>query len=179
VGLLNDMSVSYNLIGGVLEAKKDFQGALRAFQQHLDLSRALLSRDQEKSVEKRNIAIGEASLACVELALGNLEKAAALQAQAAVTFESRLKVNDAGSQFDWAAVTALGAEIAQASGELQAAVLLQDQLAAVELTKDALVGKFRKRFLPLILKHLDAAAQRGDVAQRSRIAGVALQFALK
>jgi len=156
---------------------KGFDGARNQYQQYLTLSRALLSRDQENPVLQRNVAVGEASIASMEMALGELEKSATLQAQAASVFESLLDVDDAGSQFDWAAVTALGAEIACASGLSETEATLQDQLATIELTRDALIGRFRNRLLPLILKHLDAAAQRTDATQRSSITTVARQFA--
>jgi tetratricopeptide (TPR) repeat protein len=178
-GWQRDLGVSYIRIGGVLEAKRDFKGALNAHQSFLNLSLAVLSRNPEYARAQRDVAIGEASTAHVELALGNLGSAAALQAEAASAFALLRNVDEAASQFDWAAVTALGAEIAQAAGHLQTVVLLQDQLINIELRKDALVGNFRNRFLPLILKHLDAAAQRADATQRSRIVNTVMQFAPK
>jgi hypothetical protein len=133
--------------------------------------------DPESKLKQRELACSRASIASLEVALCNLENASAMHAQAESAFASLRNVKEAASQFDWAAVTALGAEIAQASGHLQRVVLLQDQLIDVELRKDALVGNFRNRFLPMILKHLDAAAQRADAAQRNRIYNTVIQFA--
>ena len=172
-----NLKFSFEEIGNILKSQHDLAGALEMLENAISISQRLAEMDPECKLKQRELACSRASIASLEVALCNLENASAMHAQAESAFASLRNVKEAASQFDWAAVTALGAEIAQASGHLQRVVLLQDQLIDVELRKDALVGNFRNRFLPMILKHLDAAAQRADAAQRNRIYNTVIQFA--
>ncbi len=172
-----NLKFSCENIAYILKSQHDLAGALAMLENASSISERLAEMDPENKLKQRELACSRASIASLEVELCNLENASAMHAQAESAFASLRNFDEAASQFDWAAVTALGAEIAQASGHLQRVVLLQDQLIDVELRKDALVGNFRNRFLPMILKHLDAAAQRADSAQRNRIYNTVIQFA--
>jgi hypothetical protein len=92
--------------------------------------------------------------------LGHLAQAHALHTQASQTFQALRDEDDAGSQIDWAAALALGAEIARAAGDKANLVALQDKLATLELGSEEPEGRFRKRFMPLIEQHLAAGLAR-------------------
>ena len=119
-----------------------------------------LDRDPEDTRKHRNVAVGQVSVARSELALGNADKAKAQQAQAACTLQALCDAEDLGSQMDFAAALALGAEIAQSAGDPQAMAAMQDELATLHLGTEKPVGRFRKRFMPLIRQHLNAAKAR-------------------
>ncbi len=156
----DDLSNCHNQIGSALEAMGDFDGAREAFSEYLRLGMNVLARDPEDTTKQRNVAVGEASVARSELALGNLEQAKALQSRAADTFQALRDADDVGSQMDWAAALALGAEIEQAAGDTQALTAMQGELATLDLGNEEPVGRFRKRFMPLIKQHLMARLER-------------------
>jgi hypothetical protein len=77
----------------------------------------ILARDPDDATKQRNVAVGQANVARAELALGHLEQAKTLHIQASQTFQALCDVHDLGSQLDWAAALALGAEIARDAGD--------------------------------------------------------------
>jgi tetratricopeptide (TPR) repeat protein len=156
----DDLASCHNQIGGALEAMEDFHGEIEAFREYLRLSQNVLERDPDNTTKQRNVAVGQASVARSELALGNLDRAQDLRAQAANTFRALLNSEDPGTQMDWAASLALGAEIAKASGDTLETAKLQDELATLDLGTEEPVGRFRKRFMPLIRQHLEAGRER-------------------
>jgi hypothetical protein len=57
---------------------------------------------------------------------------------------------------DWAAILALGAEIARASGDSPSAVNFQQELISLNLGTVEPLGRFRKRFMSLIKRQMEA-----------------------
>jgi tetratricopeptide (TPR) repeat protein len=155
-----ELSSCLNPIGGALEAISDFKGACDAYNEYLRLSQNILEHDPDDATKQRNVAVGQANVARSELALGHLAQAHALHTQASQTFQALRDEDDAGSQIDWAAALALGAEIARAAGDKANLVALQDKLATLELGSEEPEGRFRKRFMPLIEQHLAAGLAR-------------------
>lgn len=156
----DELSSCQNQIGGALEAMGDFKGAGDAYKEYLRLSQNIFERDPDDATKQRNVAIGQASVARSELALGHLEQAQALHTQASQTFQALRDADDLGSQHDWAAALALGAEIASSAGDNANLVALQDKLATLELGSEEPEGRFRKRFMPLVEQHLAAGMAR-------------------
>ena len=171
-----DLASCHNQIGGAVEAMEDFQCAIAAFSEYLRLSMNVLELDPDDTTKRRNVAVGQANVARSELALGNLDRAQTLHARAADTFQSLRDLEDLGSQMDWAASLAMGIEIAKATSDARAAAHLSNKLASIELDPQGLVGRFRMRFLPLILKHLYDAMQASDSQHRARFALRALRL---
>ena len=81
-----------------------------------------------------------------------------------------------GSLIDLAAVIALGAEIAENSGDGDAASTGDAELLTLPLPAKGLVGRFRKRFATLILKRLERALTNADQDTRARGVLHALQL---
>ncbi len=156
----DELSSCHHQIGGALEAMGDFKGACNAYNEYLRLSQNILRRDPDDATKQRNVAVGQANVARSELALGHLAQAQTLHIQVSQTFQALRDDDDAGSQIDWAAALALGAEIARAAGDKANLVALQDKLATLELGSEEPEGRFRKRFMPLIEQHLAAGLAR-------------------
>jgi hypothetical protein len=131
-----------------------------AYSDYLRLSQSILALDPDDATKQRNVALGQASVARSELTLGHIVQAQALHTQASQTFQALLDADDAGSQIDWAAALALGAEIAGTAGVNATLHTLQDELARLDLGSREPVGRFRKRFMPLIEQHLVAGLAR-------------------
>jgi tetratricopeptide (TPR) repeat protein len=165
----DEIASCHNRIGGALQAAGDYTGARESFGHYLQLSHGLLDADPGDSTKQRNVAIGHASVAAAQLALKRVEDAKSSYAQARPTLKALRDAEDAGAQFDWAAITALGAEIALAEGDAQCAASHRQELTGVELDPEGLGGRFRKRFLPLILKHLEATTQDADPQHRALV----------
>jgi tetratricopeptide (TPR) repeat protein len=155
-----ELASCLNPIGGALEAIGDINGACDAYRDYLGRSQSILMRDPGNATKQRNVAVGQANLARSELAQGHLDKAQALHTQASQTFQALRDADDLGSQHDWAAALALGAEIARDAGDDANLVALQDKLATLELGSGEPEGRFRKRFMPLIERHLLARLAR-------------------
>jgi tetratricopeptide (TPR) repeat protein len=162
------LSVGYNRFGGVLEAQGDLDGALKGFLKSLTIRERLAVEYPDNAEWQRNAAVGQASVARAELALGRADIASALYARACLALQALRNPDIPGTEFDWASVTALGVEIALAEGNTRRAASLSDELAGIELDPQSLVGPFRIRSLPLILKHLYAALQSGDLRHGAR-----------
>jgi nephrocystin-3 len=152
----DELSSCYNQIGGVFEAIGDFEAARQAFTEYLRLSQNVLGRDYEDPAKRRNVAVGQASLARTEIALGNLGRAQELHAQASAIFRALLIADDVGSQVDWAATLSLGIEIARAAGHSLSAAKFQAELLSLDLGTEEPEGRFRKRFIPLIRLYKEA-----------------------
>ncbi len=168
-GWQRSLGVSYNRIGGALLAAGDQEGAREAFGRFLLLSQSILDGDPGNAAKQREVGVGHASIAVAELALGRTGGAHIAYAQARFVLQALRKPDDTGAEFDWAIVTALGAEIALAEGDAKAAASLQDELAGIELDAEGLVARFRKRLLPLVLRHLLAATQASAPEHRARV----------
>ena len=149
-----EIASCHNQIGSALEAMGDFKGAHEAFSQYLRLSENVLERDLGNSTRQRNVAVGQASMARTEIELGNLEQAKILYVKAAHTFQALRHAEDQGTEVDWAAVLALGAEIAKTADDSPTMVSLQNKLTTLDLGSEEPVGRFRKRFMPLIRQHV-------------------------
>jgi nephrocystin-3 len=152
----DELSSCYNQIGSVLEAIADFEAAREAFSEYLKLAQNVLDSDYEDPTKRRNVAVGQASLVRAELALGNLDRAQDIHSQASATFRALLDADDVGSQMDWAVILALGVEISLAAGHSPSAAKLREELLSLNLGTEEPKGRFRKRFMPLILLHREA-----------------------
>ena len=148
-----EIASCHNQLGSALEMMGDFKGAREAFSQYLMLSENVLDRDLGNSTKQRNVAVGQASMARTEIKLDNLERAKILYVKAAHTFQALRDAEDQGTEVDWAAVLALGAEIAKTADDSSTMVLLQNKLATFDLGSEEPVGRFQKRFMPLIRQH--------------------------
>ena len=80
--------------------------------------------------------------------------------QYGVSGERLLKALVAGYEVTDRVALALGAEIAAATGDVTNMALLQDELAALDLGSEEPIGRFRKRFMPLIRQHVEAGLGR-------------------
>ena len=156
----DELASCYNQIGGALEARGNIKDACDAFSEYLRLSENVQDRDPDNSTKRRNVAVGQASVSRTELISGNHAQALILHGKAAQTFQALRDVEDLGSQMDWAAALALGAEIAAATGDVTNMALLQDELAALDIGSEEPIGRFRKRFMPLIRQHVQAGLGR-------------------
>ena len=153
-GWQSDLSVSYGRIGGILEAQGDLAGALEEFRKDLTISERLASQDPDNAGWQRHMAICQAYVVQCNLAMGDMHSSNALLAQAESTFFARLDTDNPGSLIDYAAVVALGAEIAEQARNAQTLVRRQGELRCLKFQPQGTVSLFHKRFIPIILKWL-------------------------
>jgi tetratricopeptide (TPR) repeat protein len=151
---IREIAACHNRIGGALEYSQENPGALVEFMAFLDLSTKILETGPDDAKFRRNVAVGQASVARAQMELGNFSSASAMNKLAEDTFRKLLDPGDPGTQIDLAAAIALGAEIDQRSGDSKAANQNSAELLTLELLTEGVVGCFRKRFLPLILARL-------------------------
>jgi tetratricopeptide (TPR) repeat protein len=163
----DQLASCHNQVGGALEAAGDQAGALAAFEAYLALSLGVLSADPEDATARRNVAVGQISVARGRMALGDLTAADSLLDAASATFRELLDTEDPGTLIDHAAAVALGAEIAERLGNAEALARRNAELLTIDLPPDGVVGRFRKRFAPLILARLERALADADAHVRA------------
>ncbi len=149
----DSLAACHHQIGNACEAAADHEGAMAAFQEYLRLRIQILEVRPTDASARRNVAIGQASVARSQLARGALEPAEEVLLPAMATLRELIDPEDPGTRIDYAAVIALVAEIAQRSGRQEDLMRHRAELSDFDLQTDDVEGRFRKRSLPLILKH--------------------------
>lgn len=156
-GWQSDLGISYNRIGYVLEAQGNLAGALDVFCNALAIRETLAAQDLANVSWQRNVAISHASVAGSQLALRDFVSASSSLKLAKNAFRVLLDTEDAGSLIDYAVTVALDVEIAERTEDLGIQAVNQAELLNLELQPEGVVGRFRKRFIPLILAKMEDA----------------------
>ena len=166
VGWQHQLGVSHSRIGELMEVQGELLGALKALRKSVAIRVRLTTQDPSNAVWKRDLGIDQAYLALVELRRGNILEVQQLIDLASITFNGLRKEDVPGTEIDWAAVCAIGAEAARIDGEDAQEQSWHHRLAGVEFNPSGVVGRFGVKILPLILTHLRRAIEHFQMRRR-------------
>lgn len=150
--------MSFNRIGGILEAQGDFAGALAEFCKGLAIRKQLVTRAPDSAVWQRGLGVNLIYLGHLYKNLNDPIQSESHLNQAVEIFAKLENPTQPGSSNDIAIVLALSSESAMAMNNFDQAKNFDRDLMRVAWTPAvALEGTFRCRFLPNLLERLDIA----------------------
>lgn len=174
---LSNLALSQTRVAGVLLLQGQHHRALEVCQRAATLFGRLNDLDPDNAFSRREAAVAQANMAHVHLLMRNIPAARAACDSAVPMFDTLRSASTPSSLVDWAAIHALGAEIAQQAGDDSAQIRHETALMECELPPQGMTGPFRLRLAPMILSRLAALLDQQDPELRAELALRGLRLA--